>query len=117
MTTSQLDSITLRGMRFHTLIGILPHEREHAQPIEIDLTVRVQPGRGVVDYRTLYADVRAAVEAPSLAYLEDLADAIAARVLGSSPITQVRVVIRKPHAAVGGPLDYAQVAIERSRNA
>ena len=117
MTASQLDRITLRGMRFHTLIGILPHEREHAQPIEIDLTVGVRPDSAVVDYRRLYAEVRSATEAPALSYLEDLANAIIARVLEASPVERVRVTIRKPHAAVGGPLAYAEVAIERTRHA
>jgi dihydroneopterin aldolase len=117
MSSTQLDTIALRGMRFHTLIGILPHEQEHAQPIEIDLTVRVRPGSAVVDYRKLYAEVRAATEAPSLSFLEDLADSIAARVLAASPVERVRVAIRKPHAAVGGPLQFAEVAIERTRDA
>ena len=117
MTDDNFDTIKLRGMRFHTLIGILPHEREHAQPIEIDLVVRVRPGEAVVDYRRLYAEVRTAAEAPSLSYLEDLANSIASRVLDASPVEQVRVTIRKPHAAVGGPLDYAEVAIERTRDA
>ena len=35
MTTHE---ITLRAMRFHALVGILPHERELEQPIEIDVT-------------------------------------------------------------------------------
>ena len=113
----RLDTITLRGMRFHTLIGILPHEREHAQPLEIDLTVRVRSGEAVVDYRRLYAEVRTATEAPALTYLEELASTIASRVLDASPVERVRVAIRKPHAAVGGPLDYAEVAIERERHA
>jgi dihydroneopterin aldolase len=117
MSASQLDRITLRGMRFHTLIGILPHEREHAQPIEIDLTVGVRQGSAVIDYRRLYAEVREATEAPTLSYLEDLANTIAARVLKAGPVERVRVAIRKPHAAVGGPIDYAEVAVERTRDA
>src|SRR4051794_29472871 len=99
-----LDSITLRGMSFHTLIGVLPHEREYPQPLEIDLTVWVNRGAGVVDYRRLYAQVREAVASPSLAYLEEVADSIATRVLGAAPVHKVHVVVRKPHAAVGGPL-------------
>ena len=51
---SDQHEITLHGMRFHGLIGVLPHERVTAQPIEIDLTVRVasEPRDGVVDYRS-----------------------------------------------------------------
>ena len=113
----ELDAITLRGMRFHTLIGVLPHEREHAQPLEIDLTAWVRPMAEVVDYRRLYAEVRTAVEAPSLMYLEELAGSIATRVLESTPVQRVRVAVRKPHAAVGGPLDFAEVTVVRARDA
>ena len=48
--------ISLVGMRFHVRVGILPFEREHAQPLEIDLSVtRAQDAAGVLDYRALYA--------------------------------------------------------------
>jgi 7,8-dihydroneopterin aldolase/epimerase/oxygenase len=115
---SELDAITLHGMSFHTLVGVLPHEREHPQPLEIDLTAWVRAGEGVVDYRRLYADVRAAMEATRLFYLEELANSIAVRILGEhSAVQRVRVAVRKPHAAVGGPLDYAQVAVVRERDA
>lgn len=112
-----LDEITLRGMRFHTLVGVLPHEREHAQPLEVDLTAWVIRGQPIVDYRRLYAQVRAAMESPSLFYLEELADSIATRVLTDTAVQRVRVAIRKPHVAIGGPLDHAEVAVERERHA
>ena len=117
MRPGDLDAITLNGMRFHTLIGVLPHEREHPQPLEIDLTAWVQPGDGVVDYRRLYAAVRSALESPALFYLEELADSIATRILDQAAVQRVRVAVRKPHAAVGGPLNYAEVAVVRLRDA
>ena len=112
-----LDEITLRGMRFHALVGVLPHEREHPQPLEVDLTAWVVRGQPIVDYRRLYARVRDAVDSPSLLYLEELAESIASRVMGEDAVQRVRVAVRKPHVAIGGPLDYAEVAIERDRNA
>ena len=112
-----LDEITLRGMRFHALVGVLPHEREHPQPLEVDLTAWVVRGQPIVDYRRLYADVRAAVESPTLLYLEELAESIATRVMSEAAVQRVRVAVRKPHVAIGGPLDYAEVAIERDRDA
>jgi dihydroneopterin aldolase len=112
----ELDAITLRGMSFHTLIGVLPHEREHPQPLEIDVTAWVKPGAGVVDYRRLYAKVRAATESKAL-YLEDLAASVAGRILEEAGVERTRVAVRKPHAALGGPLEYAEVTIERKRDA
>ena len=117
MSTIQNDAISLRGMRFHTLIGELPHEREIPQPVEVDLTAWVAEGIGVVDYRRLYAEVRDAVSAPEVIYLEDLAEVIATRILTEPRVRRVRVAVRKPHVALGGPLDHAEVAIVRPRDA
>jgi dihydroneopterin aldolase len=111
-----LDEITLKGMSFHTIIGVLPHEREHPQPLVVDLSVGVHRGHGVLDYRKLYAAVKSAMDG-QLHYLEELADGIAARVLLEESVKRVRVVIRKPHAAIGGSLEYAEVAVSRTRDA
>lgn len=110
------DVITLSAMSFYTRIGILPHEREHAQPLEIDLTAWVEPGAGVVDYRGLYADVDAATKEGELLYLEDVAESIAKRVLHHERVVRARVAVRKPHVALGGPLKHAEVAIVRERH-
>src|SRR5688572_33457863 len=98
MSYEQGDEITLRGMTFHTIIGVLPHEREHPQPLVVDLSVWVHRGHGVLDYRRLYAAVRSAMEG-QLHYLEELADSIAQRVLLEQSVERLRVAIRKPHAA------------------
>jgi len=115
--TDGFDAITLHGMSFHTLVGVLPHEREHPQPIEIDLTAWVRSGDDVVDYRRLYAEVRDLMESSELFYLEELADSIATRILDEFAVERVRIAVRKPHAAVGGPLTYAEVAVVRERDA
>jgi dihydroneopterin aldolase len=110
------DEITLRGMRFHALIGVLPHEREHPQPVEIDLTAWPPRGSAIVDYRGMYGAVNAAMQSESLFYLEEVAEAIAARILGETAVNRVRVAVRKPHVAIGGPLEYAEVVVIRSRD-
>lgn len=117
MGYEQGDSITLRGMAFHALIGVLPHEREHPQPVEIDLAVWMHRRDAILDYRRLYGEVRAAVTSSELFYLEELGESIAARVLAEPSIMRVRVAIRKPHAAIGGPLRNVEVTIVRPRDA
>jgi dihydroneopterin aldolase len=112
----ELDEITLKGMSFHTIIGVLPHEREHPQPLIVDLAVWVHRGHGVLDYRRLYSAVRFAMEG-QMHYLEELADSISAKALLEASVQRVRVAIRKPHAAIGGPLEYAEVAVTRTRDA
>jgi dihydroneopterin aldolase len=117
MAYEQGDAITLRGMRFHTLIGVLPHEREHPQPLEVDLTIWLQRGERILDYRQLYSEVRAVVDATELFYLEELAESIAGRVLAQPAVLRARVAVRKPHVAVGGPLNDVEVAIVRPAHA
>lgn len=117
MRQFDLDAITLQGMSFHTLVGVLPHEREHAQPLEVDLTAWVRHGAGVVDYRGLYSKVREATQSSELFYLEELAHSIAARILADSSVQRVKVSVRKPHVALGGPLGYAEVSILREQDA
>jgi dihydroneopterin aldolase len=103
-------------MRFHALVGILDHERHVAQPIEIDLLVRVaeDSGASVVDYRAMY-DVAEAAVAGHTDYLEQIADRIAGAALAlNARIRSARVAVRKPHVPLPGPLAYAEVVIDRS---
>jgi 7,8-dihydroneopterin aldolase/epimerase/oxygenase len=107
--------ISLRNMRFHVRVGILPHEAEFAQPLEVDLTVwaaRAASGDITVDYRALYELTSRAVVAAPLRYLETLAQQIATAALTISSIHGARVAVRKPHVALPGPLDHAEVVIE-----
>ncbi len=115
------DHISLKGLRFHTLVGLLPHEKTVPQPLELDLTVWL-PLRSVgatdspsqlVDYRDLYAVVADAVGTSPHKLLEALCERIAERVLAVPKVRRVRVAARKPHVPIPGPLDYVEVVIER----
>lgn len=110
--------ITLRAMRYHALVGILPHERTNAQPIEIDLIVTIGEGEAVVDYRRLYDMTASIVGAGHIDFLEDVADRVASGAFETSDrVTRARVSVRKPHVSLGGPLAYAEVRIDRLRPA
>lgn len=104
-------AVSLRDMRFHTLVGILPHERELPQPLEADVTAWVT-GTAPLDYRLLY-DLTAAVVAGGAGYLEELADSLATAVLGMEGVSAVEIAVRKPHVALPGPLAYAEVRLRR----
>jgi dihydroneopterin aldolase len=111
-------------MRFHTLVGVLPHEEQLAQPLEIDVTVWLAaPGadnpqsRALLDYRTVYDAIAAAVVAGPVRYLEELVERGASNALDLAGVDRVRIAARKPHVAMPGPLDYAEVVIERDRHA
>ena len=100
-------------MRFHVLVGILPHEQAVAQPLEIDLTVRCRaPLEHVVDYRALYAVVSEAASARALRYLETIGQQIVAGALALPGVVSARVAVRKPHVSLDGPLAFAEIVIE-----
>lgn len=105
--------VKLTGMRFHVRAGVLAHEREIAQPIEIDVAVRCAPdGDLIVDYRRLYTIVRDVATADPIDYLETIGDRVALGVLTLDGVERVRVAVRKPHVALGGPLDHAEIVVE-----
>lgn len=117
------DAITLRGMKFHTLVGLLPHEAKFPQPLELDVTAYLslrkvgqsdEPAMRL-DYRKLYGAVADAVGTSHIKLLEALCERVAEAVLGLEGVERVRVAARKPHAPIPGPLDAVEVAIERAR--
>ena len=107
--------ISLVGMRFHVRVGILPHERVHAQPLEIDLSVtRSAQATDVLDYRMLYALAAERATRDPVEYLEEVATQIAEGAVALSGVIHARVAVRKPHVLLDGPLDYAEIVVERS---
>ena len=108
-------TITLADMRFHVRVGILPHERELPQPLEIDLTVHLTTNAALLDYRDLYAIVREVTDAEPLDFLETIGGTIIERVLALPSVASARVALRKPHVAIGGPLAHAEVVLEGDR--
>jgi dihydroneopterin aldolase len=118
-TTS--DVVTLKAMRFHARIGVLPHEAEIAQSIEVDasLWVRRKAGRltakDIVDYRRVYELVAEVVTHGHISFLEEVCEQIANRALQLPLVQRVRIAVRKPNVALPGPLAYAEVALERER--
>lgn len=117
------DCITLRGMRFHTCVGLLPHEESVPQPLDVDLTVwldlrrvgETDSPKSLLDYRDLYALVSDTVGTSHHRLLEALCEKIAGRALALERVQRVRVAARKPHAPIHGLLDYVEVVLERER--
>jgi len=118
------DAITLRGMRFHTLVGLLPHEEHIPQPLELDVTVYLSLRRvgvtdspkALLDYRNLYRLVADSIGTSHHRLLEALCEQIATKALALDHVERVRVAARKPHAPIPGPLDAVEVVIERTRD-
>jgi dihydroneopterin aldolase len=118
------ESITLRGMRFHVLVGVLPHEQEYAQPVEVDVTVwraapvaaaRESAEQPVIDYRDIYDAVSTRMSAGPLRLLEDVARTLVGDLLTRPSVGRARVAVRKPHVPLGGPLAHAEVVVDSGR--
>ena len=115
------DVVTLKAMRFHARIGVLPHEAEIAQSIEVDASLWVRRTDGavsakdIVDYRRVYDFVAEVVTNGHISFLEEVCERIADRALELPLVTRVRIAVRKPNVALPGPLAYAEVALERER--
>ena len=118
---SDTDVVTLKGMRFHARIGMLPHEAEIAQSIEVDASLWVRRSgerpiaKDIVDYRRVYDLVAEVVTQGHTTFLEEVGERIADRALQLPLVERVRIAVRKPNVALPGPLAYAEVALERER--
>jgi len=124
--------ICLEGLRFHANHGLLDWERDLGQPFTVDvkLTVRrpknggeVRSGVGsidsTVDYTRVYQAVSSVVQDSPFDLIEDLAEAIADRLLDAAqfPLVQrVVVQVSKPHAPIGGLADNVKVRVERGHD-
>lgn len=83
------DTITLSRMRFHACHGALPSEKTQPQPWEVSVTLELSLHEAgvaddlakTIDYRRIYAVVRAVMDGPPLNLAEALAERIAQNLL------------------------------------
>jgi len=119
-TTRHVGTIRVTGMRFWGKHGVLDEEREHEQPIDVDLAVAVDVAAAArsdhladaVDYRALYAKCEQIITKRSHALLETLASACLDEVLVDTRIKSATIRIRKPRALEGAT---PEVELTRSR--
>lgn len=117
------DRIEVRGIRVLGVHGVLPEERQRAQPFEVDLDLAVDLAAAggsddladTVDYGAVTTLVAAVVAGPpSLSLLEALADRVARQVLDFDVrITAVTVSLRKVRPPL--PFDMASVGVVVTR--
>lgn len=118
------DRIELRGLRLAAVVGVLPHERTTAQPLELDLDVVVDLAAAggsddladTVDYGALCQAVDDTVSGSRYGLLEALAEAVAATVLAQDGrISEAVVAVRKLRPPVAQHLDTSGVRLTRRR--
>lgn len=115
------DRIELRGLRCVGIIGVLPEERERAQPLEIDLDIECDLSAAgasddladTLDYGAMTDTVVGLVASTSDRLLERLADRIAAALTVDRRVVAVTVTVRKLRPPVPHDLALSAVRITR----
>lgn len=118
-----MDRIEIIGLRVMTLVGVLPHEREAAQPLEFDIVLKGDlRDAGISDDLTdtahygMVAERAAAIARDSKdQLLERLVHRVAEDALTFDRVEAVEVTVRKLRPPIAEDLSYTAVRIERSR--
>ena len=116
------DRIELRGLRVSAVCGVLPEEKAHRQPFELDLDVytdlvvasTTDDLTDTVDYGALCALVARTAEQESFDLLERFASRVAEDVLATGGVEAVTVVVRKLRPPVPEDLATSGVRIHRT---
>ena len=116
------DRIDINGLTVTTVVGALPHEREIAQPLRIDLSLHVDlrdAGRSdelgdTVHYGLVTEQVADVVRDNKDVLLERLADRIAEVVVGFDRVEAVDVTVTKLRPPIGEHIETTAVRVTRT---
>lgn len=118
------DRIEVRDLRVMGVHGVLPEERERAQPFALDLDVALDLRRAgatdaledTADYGALCTRAVDVVASSSFLLLEALADAVARALLEEDErVTAVQVTVRKLRPPIAAQLGSVGVRVVRER--
>jgi dihydroneopterin aldolase len=116
--------VELRGLQVDALVGVLPHELQVPQPIEVDVDVHVDITRAAatddladaVDYGAVCDAAVAVLTAGHVGLLERLAHLVAEAVLAvDARISETEVVVRKLEPPVPHRLATSGVRVRLAR--
>jgi len=116
-----VDLIRIEGLRLMTVVGVLPHEREAAQPLQVDLALHVDlHDAGVSDelddtanYGAVSEAVASTVTGAEDMLLERLAGRIATVALSFRHVEAVDVRVTKLRPPI--PIDVSSTSVEIHR--
>jgi dihydroneopterin aldolase / 2-amino-4-hydroxy-6-hydroxymethyldihydropteridine diphosphokinase len=120
---AMIDRIELRGLRLMTIVGVLDHERQAAQPLELDITMHLDLSEACrtddLDDTVHYGDVCETIEKVAAQQhdllLERFAGRVAEAVLEQPRVEAVDVSVRKLRPPVPSALETSGVTIHRTR--
>ncbi|WP_104105697.1 dihydroneopterin aldolase [Nocardioides sp. 616] len=116
------DELTIAGIEAFGHHGVFDFERREGQVFLIDLTLGLDTApaaasddlRDTVDYGSLVAKVKTAVETDPVDLIERLADRLANVALGDDRVEWARVTVHKPDAPIDAT--FRDVALTITRN-
>ena len=115
------DELAVRGIQCYAHHGVFDFERREGQIFVIDLVLGVDTApaaasddlRETVDYGSLVASVKAAVEKDPVDLIETLAQRIADVCLLDGRVEWVRVTVHKPDAPIDATFSDVALTITR----
>lgn len=121
---TELDRLTLTGLRATAFHGVFDHERRDGQVFVIDVVVYLDLSAAsagddlaaTIHYGELAIAVVAAVESQPVDLIETVAERIANVVLGYPAAQRVTVTLHKPSAPITVPFDDVSVTITRHQS-
>ncbi|WP_215727632.1 dihydroneopterin aldolase [Nocardioides piscis] len=123
MTGLPIDELSILGVECFAHHGVFDFERREGQTFVVDLVLGLDTAPAAasddladtVDYGSLVAQVKAAVESDPVDLIETVAQRIADVCLGERRVQWVRVTIHKPDAPIDAT--FRDVALTITRNA
>jgi dihydroneopterin aldolase len=117
------DRIELKGIKALGTIGVLPEEKERAQPFEVDIFIESDLSTSgqsdnladTISYADLIETVVETVSGEQHQLLERVAQRIAEEALQFGSVDAVEITIRKLRPPVPYFVDYSAVTIRRER--
>ena len=123
MTQQANDRLAVRGLAIHGHHGVFEVERRDGQEFVVDLVLGMDTGtaarsddlQDTVDYGSLVAQVKTAVESDPVDLIETLARRVAEVCLADRRVEWTRVTVHKPDAPIDA--EFADVALTIRRDA
>jgi 7,8-dihydroneopterin aldolase/epimerase/oxygenase len=117
------DRLSVLGLEAWGHHGVFEHERREGQTFVVDLTLGLDTAqaaasdhlRDTVDYGSLVAAVKNAVEADPVDLIETLAQRLADVCLRDSRVEWVRISVHKPDAPIEAAFGDVTLTITRTR--
>ena len=119
-----MSKITLQGMKFHALHGVLPVESVIGNNYEVNISIETDTHKaeeeddlgGTINYAEVYDLVKAEMECPSK-LIEHVAYRIRKTLVGHYPeIERLEVEVRKMRPPVNGEVTYASISLTYERS-